>query len=201
MLIVEDKVSKAVKEIIKEIETADDEVQFAIIVHNRSYIQDKVYYQQGFYKKVFKSQNRIYTSGYHPAIHWQNTWYPEFFDNMLDIKYSSKNIENFVDTAILAAKESLVISSKKLYKCFVNKLQVNILYHLDYVPTTTNLNTLLQLVRYTGKTTEEFEQLVQNIKPLLFDEAGRNKVTEKKMRLEGHMLQSLQAFFKIINLA
>ncbi|WP_177763139.1 hypothetical protein [Flavobacterium sp. I3-2] len=202
LLIVKDKVSKPLKEIIRDIETANDEVQFTIIAHNRYYIQDKVYYQQGFYKKVCKAKNRIYTSGYYPDIHWHNTWYPEFNDNMLDIKYSSENIENFVDTEILAAKEPLVISSKKLYKCFVNKLQVNILYHLDYVPTTKNLNTLLQMVRYTGKTNEELEQLLQSIKPLLFNkDVNKNKVKEKSIRLEGQMLQNLQGFFKIINLA
>lgn len=202
LLIAKDKVSRALKEIIREVETADAEVRFAIIAHNRFHIQDKVYFQQDFYKKVYKAQNRIYTSGHHPAIHWQNTWDPDFHENMIDIKYSSKNIENFVDTSIIAAKEPLVISSKKLYKCFVNKLQVNILYHLDYVPATTNLNTLLQLVRYAGKTNEQFEQLLQSIRPLLFnEELNINIEKEKKIRLEGRMLQNLQAFFKIINLA
>ncbi|MEG0916791.1 MAG: hypothetical protein RSF68_07250 [Myroides sp.] len=81
-------------------------------------------------------------------------------------------------------------------------LQVHILYHLDYVPNTKNINTLLQLVRYAGEATEEFEQLVQKIKPLLFDdEVDKNKVREKKIRLEGQMLQNLQAFFRIINLS
>lgn len=202
LLIVKDKVSNSLKEIIKEIETADDDVQFAIIAHNRFYIQDSVYYQQGFYKKVYSSHNRIYTSGYHPAIHWQNTWNPDFHENVINIKYSSKNIENFVDTAIRPAKQSLVISSKKLYKCFVCKLQMYILYHLNYVPTTTNLNTLLQMVRYTGTTTEEFERLLQSIKPLLFNEGLIiHKVKEKNIRVEGRMLQNLQAFFKIINLS
>ena len=202
LLITKNKVSKTLKEIIRETETADAEVQFAIIAHNRFYIQDKVYFQQGFYKKVYKTQNRIYTSGYHPAIHWQNTWDPDFHENMIDIKYSSDNIENFVDTAILSAKEPLVTSSKQLRKCFIYILQVHILYHLDYVPNSKNINTLLQLVRYTGEATEEFEQLVQNIKPLLFDdEAGKNKVREKNIRLEGQMLQNLQAFFKLINLS
>lgn len=201
LLMVKDKVSKSLKEIIKEIETADDEIQFAIIAHNRFYIQDKVYFQQGFYEKVCKAKNRIYTSGYHPAIHWQNTWYPDFNENLFDIKYSTKNIENFVDTAILAAKEPIVISSKKLYECFVCKLQVYILYYLDYVPNTNNLNTLLQMVRYTGETNEEFEQLLQNINPLLFDcDVDKNKVKEKNIRLEGGMLQNLQAFFRVINL-
>ena len=201
LLITKNKVSKTLKEIIRETETADAEVQFAIIAHNRFYIQDKVYFQQGFYKKVYKTQNRIYTSGYHPAIHWQNTWDPDFHENMIDIKYSSDNIENFVDTAILSAKESLVISSKQLMRCFIYMLHVHILYQLDYVPNSKNINTLLQLVRYAGETNEEFEQLVQNIKPLLFnDEAGKNKIKEKNIRLEGQMLQNLQAFFKLINL-
>lgn len=202
LLITKNKVSKTLKEIIRETETADAEVQFAIIAHNRFYIQDKVYFQQGFYKKVYKTQNRIYTSGYHPAIHWQNTWDPDFHENMIDIKYSSDNIENFVDTAILSAKESLVISSKQLMRCFIYMLQVHILYQLDYVPNSKNINTLLQLVRYAGETNEEFEQLVLNIKPLLFnDEAGKNKVREKNIRLEGQMLQNLPAFFRIINLS
>lgn len=202
LLITKNKVSKTLKEIIRETETADAEVQFAIIAHNRFYIQDKVYFQQGFYKKVYKTQNRIYTSGYHPAIHWQNTWDPDFHENMIDIKYSSDNIENFVDTAILSAKEPLVVSSKMLYKCFVCKLQIYILYHLDYVPNAKNINTLLQLARYAGEATEEFEQLVQKIKPLLFnDDAGKNKVRKKNIRLEGRMLENLQNFFKIIDLA
>ena len=56
------------------------------------------------------------------------------------------------------------------------------------------------MVRYAGKTTEEFEELVQNIRPLLFDDhVNRKKVTEKKIRLEGRMLQNLQDFFRIIN--
>ena len=202
LLITTDKVSKELKEIIRETETADAEVQFAIIAHNRFYIQDKVYFQQGFYKKVYKTQNRIYTSGYHPAIHWQNTWDPDFHENMIDIKYSSDNIENFVDTVILSAKEPLTISSKQLQKCFIYMLQVHILYHLNYVPNSKNINTLLQLVRYAGETTEEFEQLVQNIKPLLFnDEACKRKVRKKNIRMEGQMLQNLQAFFKLINLS
>ena len=88
-----------------------------------------------------------------------------------------------------------------LYKCFVCKLQIYILYHLDYVPNAKNINTLLQLARYAGEATEEFEQLVQKIKPLLFnDDAGKNKVRKKNIRLEGRMLQNLQAFFKLINL-
>ena len=119
---------------------------------------------------------------------------------MIDVKYSSDNIKNFVDKTILSAKEPLAISLKQLQKCFIYMLQVHILYHLDYVPSTKSINNLLQLVRYAGETTEEFEQVLQNIKPLLFDEAGKNRVKEKKMRLEGQMLQSLQAFFKIINL-
>lgn len=200
LLITKGEVSKELKEIMREVETADDEVQFAIIAHRRFYIQDKVYFQQGFYKKVCKASNRIYTSGHHPDIHWQNTWDPDFHENMIDVKYSSDNIKNFVDTTILSAKEPLAISSKQLQKCFIYMLQVHILYHLDYVPNSKNINTLLQLVRYAGETTEEFEQLVQNIKPLLFDEVGKNRVKEKMMRLEGQMLQSLQAFFKIINL-
>jgi len=202
LLITKEKVSKQLKEIIREVETADAEVQFAIIAHNRFYIQDKVYFQQGFYKKVYKDQNRIYTSGHHPAIHWQNTWDPDFHENMIGVKYSSDNIENFVDTAILSAKEPLVTSSKQLRKCFIYMLQVHILYHLDYVPNSKNINTLLQLVRYAGKTTEEFEQLVKNIKPILFDdELDKNKIREKNIRLEGQMLQNLQAFFRIINLS
>lgn len=201
LLITKDKVSKALKEIIREVETADAEVQFAIIAHNRFYIQDKVYFQQGFYKKVCKASNRIYTSGYHPAIHWSNNWYSDFHENLFYIKYSTKDIANFVDTTILSAKEPLVISSKQLYKCFTYMLQVHILYHLDYVPNSKNINTLLQLARYAGEITEEFEQLVHNIKPLLFnDEPGKSKVREKNIRIEGQMLQNLQAFFKLINL-
>lgn len=201
LLITKDKVSKTLKEIIRETETADAEVQFAIIAHNRFYIQDKVYFQQGFYKKVYKTQNRIYTSGYHPAIHWRNNWYSDFRENLFDIKYSTKDIANFVDNTILVTEDYLEITSKKLHDCFVCTLQMYILYHLDYVPNSKNINTLLQLVRYAGETTEGFEQLVQNIKPLLFDdEAGKNKVREKNIRLEGQMLQNLQAFFKLINL-
>lgn len=202
LLITKEKVSKQLKEIIKEIETADAEVQFAIIAHNRFYIQNNVYVQQGFYKKVFKTSNRIYTSGHQPAIHWRNNWYSDFYENLFEIKYSTKEIASFVDNTILVTADYLEITSKKLHECFVCTLQIYILYHLDYVPSTKNINTLLQLVRYTGEATEEFEQLVQNIKPLLFDdELDKNKVREKNIRLEGQMLQNLQAFFRIINLS
>ncbi|MEG0915586.1 MAG: hypothetical protein RSF68_01085 [Myroides sp.] len=202
LLITKEKVSKQLKEIIREVETADAEVQFAIIAHNRFYIQNNVYVQQGFYKKVFKTSNRIYTSGHHPAIHWRNNWYSDFHENLFDIKYSTKDIASFVDNNILVTADYLEITSKKVHECFVCTLQMYILYHLDYVLNSKNINTLLQLVRYAGKTTEEFEQLVQNIKPLLFnDDAGKNKVREKNIRLEGQMLQNLQAFFKLINLA
>ncbi|MEG1026737.1 MAG: hypothetical protein RSF34_19850 [Flavobacterium sp.] len=202
LLITKDKVSKPLQEIIREIETADDEVQFAIIAHNRFYIQDNVYVQQGFYKKMCKSGNRIHTSGYQPAIHWRNNWYSDFHENLFDIKYSTKDIASFVDNNILVTADYLEITSKKVHECFVCTLQMYILYHLDYVPNSKNINTLLQLVRYAGEATEEFEQLVQNIKPLLFDdEVDKNKVREKNIRLEGQMLQNLQAFFKSINLS
>lgn len=202
LLITKEKVSKPLQEIIREIETADDEVQFAIIAHNRFYIQYNVYVQQGFYKKVCKSGNRIHTSGYQPAIHWRNNWYSDYHENLFEIKYSTKNIANFVDNTILVTEDYLEIPSKKLRECFVCTLQIYILYYLDYVPNSKNINTLLQLVRYAGITNEEFEQLVQNIRPLLFnDEVDRNKVREKNIRLQGQMLQNLQSFFRIINLS
>src|SRR5690606_2681213 len=155
-----------------------------------------------FYKKVCKTNNRIYTSGYQPAIHWRNNWYSDFHENLFDIKYSTKDIANFVDYTILVTEDYLEITSKKLNDCFVCTLLIYILYHLDYVTNSKNINTLVQLVRYAGITNEEFEQLVQNIKPLLFnDEVDRNKVREKNIRLQGQMLQNLQSFFRIINLS
>jgi hypothetical protein len=151
---------------------------------------------------VCKSGNRIHTSGYQPAIHWRNNWYSDYHENLFEIKYSTKNIANFVDNTILVTEDYLEIPSKKLRECFVCTLQIYILYYLDYVPNSKNINTLLQLVRYAGITNEEFEQLVQNIKPLLFnDEVDRNKVREKNIRLQGQMLQNLQSFFRIINLS
>src|SRR5690606_26704174 len=108
--ITKDKVSKELKEIIRELETADAEVQFAIIAHNRFYIQDNVYVQQGFYKKVCKTNNRIYTSGYQPAIHWRNNWYSDFHENLFDIKYSTKDIANFDDNTILVTEDYLEIT-------------------------------------------------------------------------------------------
>ncbi len=149
-----------------------------------------------------KSGNRIHTSGYQPAIHWRNNWYSDYHENLFEIKYSTKNIANFVDNTILVTEDYLEIPSKKLRECFVCTLQIYILYYLDYVPNSKNINTLFQLVRYAGITNEEFEQLVQNIKPLLFnDEVDRNKVREKNIRLQGRMLQNLQSFFRIINLS
>ncbi len=149
-----------------------------------------------------KSGNRIHTSGYQPAIHWRNNWYSDYHENLFEIKYSTKNIANFVDNTILVTEDYLEIPSKKLRECFVCTLQIYILYYLDYVPNSKNINTLFQLVRYAGITNEEFEQLVQNIKPLLFnDEVDRNKVREKNIRVQGRMLQNLQSFFRIINLS
>src|SRR5690606_24857192 len=144
LLITKDKVSKTLKEKIREVETADAEVQFAIIAHTRFYIQDKVYFQQGFYKKVFKTSNRIYTSGYQPAIHWRNNWYSDFYENLFEIKYSTKEIAIFVDNTILVTVDYLEITSTKLHECFVCTLQIYILYYLDYVPNSKNINTLLQ---------------------------------------------------------
>lgn len=200
LVIVDGEVSKQLQNIMNAAEKGTEEVQFVIIAHNRFYIQEHIGLQQGFYKKVWKDKNRIYSSGYYPSIHWRNSWYADLSQSEGLLRNSSDDSEFIVNNTIRAAQNSLEISSKILRRCIHNLLQINVLYYTDYVPHTTNINTLIQMVRYAGENSEEFDRLVKNIKPviLLFDE-DKDKQKKKTIRLEREMLKHVQDFFKIIS--
>ncbi len=202
LVIVDGEVSQKLQTIFDNTDKGRDEVQFVIIAHNRFYIQEHIGLQQGFYKKVCKQKNRIYTSGYHPSIHWRKSWYADLTQSEGLLRNSSDDSEFIVNNSILTAQNSLEISSKILRRCVHNLLQINVLYYTDYVPHTININTLIQMVRYAGENSEEFDRLVINLQPviLLFDE-DKDKQKKKTIRLEGEMLKHVQDFFKIISFA
>jgi len=202
LVIVDGEVSEKLQTLFNNTEKGRDEVQFVIIAHNRFYIQEHIGLQQGFYKKVCKEKSRIYSSGYHPAIHWCKSWYADLTQSEGLLRNSSDDSEFIVNNTIGTAQNSLEISSKLLRRCIHNILQINVLYYTDYVPHTTNINTLIQMVRYAGEGSEEFNSLVKNIQPiLLYCDEEKAQQKKKTMRLEGEMLKHLQDFFKIVSFA
>lgn len=200
LVMVNGEVTKQLQKILNAAEKETEEVQFVIIAHNRCYIQENVGLQQGFYKKVCKEKNKIYSSGYHPAIHWSNSWYADLTQSEGLLRNSSDDSEFIVNNSILTAQNSLEIPSKILRRCIHNMLQINVLYYTDYVPHTTNLNTLVQMVRFAGEKSEEFDRAVSSIQPILLSYAEEKAQQKKKtMKLEGEMLKNLQNFFRLIS--
>ena len=200
LVIVDGEVSKQLQKVMNAAENGTEDVQFVIIAHNRCYIQENVGLQQGFYKKVCKQKNRIYCSGYHPAIHWRKSWYADLTQSEDLLRNSSDDSEFIVNNSILTAQNSLEIASKILRRCVHNLLQINVLYYTDYVPHTTNINTLIQMVRYAGEKSEEFDRAVSSIQPILLNYAEpKDHQKNKTIRLEGEMLKNMQDFFRVIS--
>ncbi len=200
VVITKKKTNKEFQEISNAIATKDTEIHFTILSHTRLYIQEHADLFAAFFKPILKPKNCIYSSDYYPQIHWQKKYWTSEHDYPSLWRKNLEKSDKIIQNDLHPQTKEMFISTHQLHKCLVVKLQLYILHHLDYLPSTIHLDTLLQLALYAqNKEATTLNTLYGQLGPLLFVYTSQKREEKKfNLVLDSPTIQCLQQFFSTI---
>lgn len=73
-----------------------DNCTFILIGHSRIWIQKECFIHQAFFQKVMTADNKVYQSHeFHPALHWESDYTPQYHDINYYFRSAKNSSENF----------------------------------------------------------------------------------------------------------
>lgn len=80
----------------KSVSSTIDNCTVVLIGHSRIWIQKENFIHQAFFQKVMNAENKVYQSHeFHPALHWDNSYTPQFNDISYYFRSAKKSSENY----------------------------------------------------------------------------------------------------------
>lgn len=163
-IVLKDKPNKEFKDYLYNIQQYPiKNVRITSIYYTRYHIQKELYEYQWFFKKAMKY--KIFSSGYHPKIHWLN----RKISYLDDLEFLlNQNLDTYQKDIkpILNNNENIISIKTEILRSFIAKqLQLFIFSEIIFKPQTKNLITLFYLVIYANAnflkefTTQELSQL------------------------------------------
>lgn len=203
LVLTKKKPFKKLHQIIQDISSKDEQIHFTIVAHTRSYIQDHVDLFPDFFKAILKTKNRIYYNDYYPQIHWYTNYALDDTYYCYSLKKNIEKTNKIIQSNLTDSITALFLSTYQLHKCLVLKLQVYILHHLQYLPKTTDLNTLVYLALYAqNKEATSLNYLYKQLEPHLFMYTAKKREEKKNnLVLDTSTAHVLQQFFSAIEVS
>lgn len=190
-----------VQKVVDSLSNKQDNIRFTIIAHTRLFIQEYNFENIHFFEGIIKEENIIYSSGYYPAIHWIDNYDCDYSETAFKLKHSISKINKLIKKNIINPKQEGFMSTNKLHRCLYIKLQMYILFHTNYLPHTTNLNTLIGLALYAdNKNAPKLSKLFSQLDSSLLIYTQKN--TQQKSNnliLDSSAIDFLKQFFDFID--
>lgn len=163
-IVLKDKPNKELKDYLYNIQQYPiKSVRITSIYYTRYHIQKELYEFQWFFKKAMKY--KIFSSGYHPKIHWLNRKISYLDDLEFLLKQNLDTYQKDIKP-ILNNNENIISIHTEILRSFIAKqMQLFIFSTIIFKPQTKNLITLFNLLTYANSnflkefTTQELSQL------------------------------------------
>ncbi|MEX0996916.1 MAG: hypothetical protein WDZ45_07700 [Flavobacteriaceae bacterium] len=146
-----------------------NKAEFVLIAHTRSWIQEWLYAQQDFFKKIIKEENRIFTtSPYHPKPHWEHPYAPYYPDLEL---YYKQTVKVFDQLLLMADRLTDNYSGvANLFSLFFQTFCKTYLFAtISYYPNNLHSKALWQLCLYANPDLKRYEYLFQELETPFFN--------------------------------
>ena len=145
------KATKELKTYLQHIEQNPIEnVRITSVHHTRYYVQHHTYDYQLFFQKIMNAKNRIYSSGYHPKIHWYKKR-PTYLDGLKhSYNYNKQGYNNDIKPIFENNEGEKYFLKQTLSKFLMNHLQTFIFSEIIYKPRSKNLITLWNLMIFAN---------------------------------------------------
>lgn len=138
-------------------------MEFVLIAHSRTWIQEWLYAHQDFFKKIIKEENRIFTtSPYHPTPHWEHPYTPDYPDLKL---YHSRTVQVFDQFLLMADSHTDNLQGvANLFSLFFQTFCKTYLFAtLSYYPNNLHIWALWQLCLYANPNLKHYEYLFNQL--------------------------------------
>ncbi len=155
----------------KDFDTAVDKInkaqfpdlKFTIICHTRLWVQENIYECQDFFKNLMQVDNRIYTNGFHPEIHW-NSRHTTDCGDLSFYRLRAKNIfKEHLKTACRDQAATVALIPYWLNNYLVQLLKNRIYQTFGYLPETDHLQTLWDLFIFSAEPGRYWSDLLHTI--------------------------------------
>lgn len=138
-------------------------MQFTILYHTRLWIQEGLYAFQPYFKKILDLANKIFTTGYHPAVHW----YQDRSTNAGDLFLHKRSTKKLYKTHLQRSdrnKKSVMISfiPHYLYHYFGQTIKNHLYGNFGYLPQTNDLQTLWDLFIYSNNSDVDYGSVISH---------------------------------------
>ena len=140
----------------------DGNLSVVLIGHCRIWIQRTIFYQQSFFQKVMKPENRMYQSHQnHPSIHWENPHSPEYPDLEYYYRSSTRMADQYFVLRKNSEKENTEGISDLFGKSVLRVFRTFIFAKLSYLPNYLPAFNLWKLCVYAEPELEKVEFLFE----------------------------------------
>jgi len=195
-VVLKHKATKDLKTYLQHIEQNPIEsIRITSVHHTRYHIQHHTYDYQVFFQKIMKAKNRIYSSGYHPKIHWYKKR-PTYLDGLEhSYNYNKQCYNNDIKPIFEKNEGEKYILKQIVSKFLVKHLQIFIFSETIYKPRSKNLITLWNLMIFANSallnkfSTNEINQLTS-----LFQKLQNEFVKEGQLLLDAPTCSLIDKF-------
>lgn len=150
-VVLKHKATKHLKTYLQHIEQNPIEnVRITSVHHTRYQIQHHTYDYQLLFNKTMKSKNKIYSSGYHPKVHWykKRATYLDGLEHSYN--YNKQCYNSNIKPIFENSEAEKYFLKQTLSKFLVNHLQIFIFSEIIYKPRSKNLITLWNLMIFAN---------------------------------------------------
>lgn len=185
-VVLKHKATKDLKTYLQHIEQNPIEsIRITSVHHTRYHIQHHTYDYQVFFQKIMKAKNRIYSSGYHPKIHWYKKR-PTYLDGLEhSYNYNKQCYNNDIKPIFEKNEGEKYILKQIVSKFLVKHLQIFIFSEMIYKPRSKNLITLWHLMIFAHSALlEKFTSSEINQLTSLFQKLQNEFVKEGQLLLD-----------------
>jgi hypothetical protein len=172
-----------------------------LIGHSRSWIQTNLFYQQSFFRKIMKPENRIFQSRpNHPSIHWEDNNTPEY----PDLEYLNRSALNLSAQYFVLRNHSEKDNTEGIFDLFgksILRIFRTLVYSkLSYLPNHLPAFNLWKLCIYSDPGLEKLEYLFEKLSGAeFFKEMNKgtlfhhdlSRITEKKLLIMDEIITTL----------
>ena len=195
-----EKLKEAARVTQKINEGSPAHLKFTIIYHTRLWIQENVYQSQYFFKTLMNNDHKIYTTAFHPKIHWDgdDTYY---CDDAVIYYRKSKNIYKRHLKGVARDEKSAMVSiiPKELNEYFVQILICRLYDTVGYLPEINDVKVLWDLFIYVNGSETDYDELLGSFSFDLIRYLTANK-NEKLPALKINQTEKKKLFRLLIHL-
>jgi len=185
-VVLKHKATKELKTYLQYIEQNPIEsIRITSVHHTRYQIQHHTYDYQLFFNKTMKSKNKIYSSGYHPKIHWYKKRATYLDDLKHFYNYNKQCYNNNIKPIFENNKCEKYFLKQVVSKFLVNHLQTFVFSETLYKPRSKNLITLWHLMIFAHSALlEKFSTTEINQLTSLFQKLQNEFIKEGQLLLD-----------------